>query len=1284
MPEQKFDFSKPEDQERFSKLPEEEQQKIVLGGKREAEESELNKKVFGYKSYSLAAEHLKIFPLPEAEIQVAVKQALLKHCSDGNGYDASGLLRNFPLPQIELKSPEVQAAVKQGVIHRLADGNLSTVIELLKYIPLSENDLSSPEVQTAVKQGFVYQLLKSNYSAAKEFLVRFTLPTGEVHAAIKRQLIDWLTLGYDSNVRQLLSYFSLPEVERISPEVRAAIKQGLILTLPRFSSHAINLLKEFPLSEVERTSPEIQAATRQRIFSELAEGNYSTAKEFLTHIPLLETEMSSSEVGAVKKGLINHLTKDDYSSATELLKHFPLPEAELASPEVQAAIKQGFINQLTSDNVGNYDRAASLLECIPLLEVEVQAGVKQVLTKYLAEGHYAGAEEVQNRFPLTKEVLRDEVFPNLEFATFRLSAEACGLTAEDIVDSNHRLLMELPPIGELNTLNALVGHDYIDEIREVQGVTGRTNRLFELCYKEVWQDSGPEVAGWYDSFVAALGGDKTAANRYLEAACREGRSTHDALQFLPKLAEEYASDPSAFQELITAIRNPDDAARFAEYAPSYAAARLQEFSPSGAPRTLRDFIRVCILIKKNFRFPEGVSGTVREKITLILDTVGDTEQLAEDLQDSDGRLIRLLENRDGLDEQALIQPIPELSLRITSLGKVLQGALGSRELQKLQGVTGQLHRDIGPLILDLQKRALASEEFKLRESNPEIYGRPKDDVELINLKKANERHLDSLKVVKGKGFDVTEDKGGTGARLARLIEALPAYRDGGPEQKVQVRHETLMPLYERLAALLTRDRVGGTVPTDPVLAHLAAAVEGKTDGGETLAQGPDESAVEFRERAATYAEAALDEYLALARKTQQLAGSSELYRQVERLVLQENEEGDREATKSFFADPDAYLATRPLLAGELENLLQAKGIDTGDTLVARVHAKSDARGIVCGDATNCCMPYGDDKNYDYMYRRDTAYFTVALSRDGAERTVAQSVLVAGEPSGKKKAVPDGGEGWNTLAFDNVEVAHTYEKLVPDIAKLYRKVIAECWPEKMLIMGTSYNDDRELVREMGELVRNEYQPVEGELTYSDCFSHDTVIKLRGPVGEQTGGIRPRLGFVTPAMLERDSPFLGQLAANFKLSDADLERLRGTLAPTQRVLRRDEDNDPVFEADNRSVQVSMGGKPMLLVTAIDGERPEGDQWDEVTVAEVRPAAGVSKKQVENALVSFLSVQPSEGYRIALPAAFLSDYNIDPESLAKRAGFASTEARDAAILFIGTPESDEEEEDNEEDDA
>ncbi len=1206
--------------------------------------------------YEGAGKLLKRFPLPEAEVQAATKQVLIERLRYYPDFGAQLFIQRFPLPPAELQSPDIQAAVKQRLIQCLTVGNHDAADQLLERFPLPPAELQSPDIHALVKQSLIKILSNGFRYHAAQLLERFPLPPAElqspdIHAATKQGLISCLTRGNPDTAAQLLGDLPLPEAELQSPDIQAAVKQRLVelLAASLYNYEEVDkLLDHFPLPPAELQSPDIHAATKQGLILDLTVGKLDAAAQLLKRFPLPEAEVQA----AVKQRLVELLAADhyNYEKAAQLLGHFPLPEAE-----VQAAVKQRLVELLAADHY-NYEKAAQLLGHFPLPEAEVQAAVKQRLIKILdSSDFYEGAGKLLKRFPLP-EAERSSVVASVPYNGVRRAAQALGLTQASFTDPIHKLLLELPAVYEVN---ALADEPTAKKFAGKQGQVG-LNEFYKHCREQVWP---ADVAGWYDSLVSGLAGDTAAANKYLESACRSGTTTHDALQFMPKLVSEYAGAPEAFKALVGSIANPEEAERLASFAPTYAAVRLAEFGSDRAPGTLRDFSRICILIKRNFTFPPGIAEQVKGKIISILDTVGNTEQLAADLSEPNSALIRLLENRDALDEKALIQPIPDLVSRITPLGRVLQGALGSRELQKLQGAVGQIHKELGPAVMRVQQAVVAAEEQRLRENFATVYRKPKDDVELINLKKTHARYLDSLKLVKGNGFEVTEDKAGVGKRLASLIERLPGYAEASPAQKIQLRFEHLVPLYEKLAGLLARERLGGGLPTDPVLRHLAGLAEGKGGAGEVIAQRPPESPIEFRERAADYAEQVLDEYLGLARKTRLLGNATELYRQVEQLV-QQHEPGGQAAVKEFFAKPDVYFDKYPELAQQVENILQSRGIATGDTLVARVHAKSDPRGIVCGDATNCCMPYGDEKNYDYMYRSDTAYFTVSLSRDGVEQIVAQSVLVAARKSGKGKSK----RGWDTLAMDNIEVAHTYENLVPDIAKLYRQAVAQCWPDKNIIMGTSFNDDRELVREMGELVRNEYQPVEGELEYSDCFIHDTVIRLREPVGNKAEGVRPRLGFVTPAMLQPDSVLRAQLMANYALTNEQCEALAKELAPCERVLSRDEDNDPIFEAENRTTQISLAGKPVLMMAALDFEREESEAWDEVTVKQVVEAPGADEKSITDALVAFLSVQPKGGYRVSMPGAWLTQYHIDSAIVGRRTGYSKVECEGDNVIFVG----------------
>jgi hypothetical protein len=113
--------------------------------------------------------------------------------------------------------------------------------------------------------------------------------------------------------------------------------------------------------------------------------------------------------------------------------------------------------------------------------------------------------------------------------------------------------------------------------------------------------------------------------------------------------------------------------------------------------------------------------------------------------------------------------------------------------------------------------------------------------------------------------------------------------------------------------------------------------------------------------------------------------------------------------------------------------------------VARINLKSDPEGVLAGNDTANCMPFGDGKTTVYTFNPNTAQFLLQMVReDGTARTVAQSVLTKDMDIGK--AVPEvlqklqqGGHLEEVLpedvvrsaqayvACDNIEVAPNYGK-----------------------------------------------------------------------------------------------------------------------------------------------------------------------------------------------------------------------------------------------------------------
>ena len=119
-------------------------------------------------------------------------------------------------------------------------------------------------------------------------------------------------------------------------------------------------------------------------------------------------------------------------------------------------------------------------------------------------------------------------------------------------------------------------------------------------------------------------------------------------------------------------------------------------------------------------------------------------------------------------------------------------------------------------------------------------------------------------------------------------------------------------------------------------------------------------------------------------------------------------------------------------------------IDTVE-LVATIHPKSSADGVLAGNDTACCMPFGSGKNNIYMFNLGTAAFTLQLKTNGGRpRTIAQSILRLDQEIGEgfpvlKEYVVKGGKricevlpetvleqsGKSILTADNREPARNY-------------------------------------------------------------------------------------------------------------------------------------------------------------------------------------------------------------------------------------------------------------------
>jgi GNAT superfamily N-acetyltransferase len=162
------------------------------------------------------------------------------------------------------------------------------------------------------------------------------------------------------------------------------------------------------------------------------------------------------------------------------------------------------------------------------------------------------------------------------------------------------------------------------------------------------------------------------------------------------------------------------------------------------------------------------------------------------------------------------------------------------------------------------------------------------------------------------------------------------------------------------------------------------------------------------------------------------------------------------------------------------SILQNQRVAIGPILEATVHDKSDPEGWVCGNYTDCCMPFGDSKNNNYMFNRGAQYFTIKYNG----RIIAQSVVVDSIDKRSKEDV---------IILDNIEVANNYKNQSAMLSRIYKIFWAEYTSKKVKI-GTGYSD---LIPDGAKLESNNYAP-KLPLSYSDATGYQIydLPKIRG--------------------------------------------------------------------------------------------------------------------------------------------------------------------------------------------
>lgn len=159
---------------------------------------------------------------------------------------------------------------------------------------------------------------------------------------------------------------------------------------------------------------------------------------------------------------------------------------------------------------------------------------------------------------------------------------------------------------------------------------------------------------------------------------------------------------------------------------------------------------------------------------------------------------------------------------------------------------------------------------------------------------------------------------------------------------------------------------------------------------------------------------------------------------------------------------------------------------TWQEITAQIHRKSDPVGVLAGNDTANCMPFGDGKTTVYTYNLNTAQFTMQVDRgDGFRRTVAQSVMTkdkdvqASVPMLYQRLTQEDSHLMDVMpqavlvdapayaAADNIEVAPNwhgeYEQVIEAIYRdFYREYMArfgqaQGFNTDKMVIGQGYSD-----------------------------------------------------------------------------------------------------------------------------------------------------------------------------------------------------------------------------------
>lgn len=1074
------------------------------------------------------------------EAQEIAKQAFVNELSKGLIFSAHRISQEYNLPDDFVKE-----AVKKAFFDKLEAKHIVQAAEIDKYFNIESEIINSDKVQETVKQFFIIEIDKpadfTNSIGFDVFLVisRFKLPEDFVQKTVKQTFKISLLNDRVKYAIKINEKFNLAEdfvQETVKQVMLQKLKEGEI-------SYVQKLTNKFEIDDRFNDSLEAQESAKQAFVKLLEDKHFDLAYSLIQTYGLPDDFVNK----VIKSAFIKTLEVNGFYYADQIAEKFNLENDILNSPEVQEIAKQTFIKDFLN-NYGAYSH--KMIKRFNLSNDFINETLKQIYISEISKGKVEYFYLIEEEFNLESEFFSSvEVQEAKKQALVTLvlqdkfdhagTLKHKGLTDETLLDV-YNLVKKTGNLLLLMKFTSAWPGTYITkkELDELYNSLIKEKILGDVD-NNVTTD--PQIKNNFEFLEKILGKDRL--KRIFINNYSFWNNIHDSLIFVESIANKEKTEQENIVKLILVpiLNQETDLIQLNELLNSFDVNLYNE--KLGIPfKNWQEFEREVNMQKYNISVPVLASESFKSTVDLLIRAPGvdvsfiknmidcysefddDSKSFTSSYQeminilhkdDSQEEYIKFLinniEHPELIDKEQMIKPF-EAVIPFDPIHRLVLTSVG---LHSLNIFTPKLvdsfksNKDLIDLISQLEEVNLNTQSFISDKYDKLIKDEPTKKQRLVADK--------NKEIAMFKIFKKDDASAAITGMCVENSERYKMFFSDDVNKKINTTLKQALSdegLKRVVVDMLTtfhqkRDSVGECVDL-VVFEDVGSVVESwaitisdqvKNKTQELISDGYVEKEARSLARQEAVKNINIEDILKLFSGNELLLAELLIYFGFNNRTRQSQSKDIKNSMDRVFKQ-EKYRKTHndPFLSyvkGELtiddqdvetvKDILKDYDYDQiGRKLKIEILPKSDPRGWVCGDFTDCCMSFTSDKNKEYIYRADMAYFVISIvDNNDNEDLVAQSVLVQARND----------KGVSVIAIDNIEIANRAIKFTAIISQAYEKLKTELQirhnimgqPFK-LVIGASYNDDGGLVTSQCELRPIDAWPINGDIEYSDWLGH----------------------------------------------------------------------------------------------------------------------------------------------------------------------------------------------------